>query len=30
VFDDTGRTVELGDHRYRASIYSFEFVLVSQ
>jgi GntR family transcriptional regulator len=29
VFDDAGRTVEYGDHLYRASIYSFEFVLVS-
>src|SRR5262245_37921421 len=30
VFDDAGRAVEYGDHLYRASIYSFEFVLVSQ
>jgi DNA-binding GntR family transcriptional regulator len=27
AFDDEGRAVEYGDHRYRASRYSFEFVL---
>jgi DNA-binding GntR family transcriptional regulator len=30
TFDDTGRAVEYGTHRYRASIYSFEFVLVNR
>lgn len=30
VFADAGRTVEYGDHLYRASIYSFEFVLASR
>src|SRR6266545_2272155 len=30
AFDDTGRAVEYGSHLYRASIYSFEFVLTSR
>ncbi len=30
VFDDAGRAVEYGTHLYRASIYSFEFILVSR
>jgi GntR family transcriptional regulator len=30
VFDDAGRAVEYGTHLYRASIYSFELVLVSR
>jgi DNA-binding GntR family transcriptional regulator len=29
AYDDTGRVVEYGDHVYRASVYSFEFVLAS-
>ncbi|HEY2701215.1 MAG TPA: GntR family transcriptional regulator [Pseudonocardiaceae bacterium] len=27
AYDETGRAVEYGDHIYRASVYSFEFVL---
>jgi DNA-binding GntR family transcriptional regulator len=27
AYDDAGRVVEFGDHVYRASVYSFEFVL---
>jgi DNA-binding GntR family transcriptional regulator len=30
TYDDAGRAVEFGSHVYRASIYSFEFVLVSR
>lgn len=30
VFDDAGRAVEYGNHLYRASIYSFELILVSR
>jgi DNA-binding GntR family transcriptional regulator len=30
AYDETGRVVEYGDHIYRASVYSFEFVLVSR
>jgi GntR family transcriptional regulator len=30
VFDDAGRAVEYGNHLYRASIYSFEFILASR
>ncbi|HEX3648230.1 MAG TPA: UTRA domain-containing protein, partial [Pseudonocardiaceae bacterium] len=30
AYDDTGRVVEYGDHVYRASVYSFEFVLASR
>jgi GntR family transcriptional regulator len=30
TYDDTGRAVEFGDHLYRASLYSFEIVLVSR
>ncbi|GIH16435.1 GntR family transcriptional regulator [Rugosimonospora africana] len=30
AYDDTGRAVEFGNHYYRASLYSFEFVLSSQ
>jgi hypothetical protein len=30
TFDDAGRAVEYGTHLYRASIYSFEFVLVNR
>jgi DNA-binding GntR family transcriptional regulator len=30
AYDETGRAVEYGDHIYRASVYSFEFVLVSR
>ncbi|HEY3748205.1 MAG TPA: GntR family transcriptional regulator [Pseudonocardiaceae bacterium] len=29
AYDDAGRVVEYGDHVYRASVYSFEFVLAS-
>ncbi|HEX3785724.1 MAG TPA: GntR family transcriptional regulator [Pseudonocardiaceae bacterium] len=29
AYDETGRAVEYGDHIYRASLYSFEFVLGS-
>ncbi len=29
AYDDAGRAVEYGDHVYRASVYSFEFVLAS-
>jgi DNA-binding GntR family transcriptional regulator len=29
AYDETGRVVEYGDHVYRASVYSFEFVLAS-
>jgi DNA-binding GntR family transcriptional regulator len=29
VYDDSGRVVEHGDHVYRASVYSFQFVLAS-
>lgn len=29
AYDETGRVVEYGDHVYRASLYSFEFVLAS-
>jgi len=27
AYDDSGRAVEFADHYYRASLYSFEFVL---
>lgn len=27
AYDDSGRAVEFGSHYYRASLYSFEFVL---
>jgi DNA-binding GntR family transcriptional regulator len=30
TYDDTGRAVEFGHHLYRASLYSFEIVLVSR
>lgn len=30
AYDETGRVVEYGDHVYRASLYSFEFVLASR
>jgi GntR family transcriptional regulator len=30
AYDESGRVVEYGDHIYRASVYSFEFVLVSR
>ena len=30
AYDASGRVVEYGDHIYRASVYSFEFVLVSR
>ena len=30
AYDDTGRPVEFGDHYYRASLYSFEFVLANR
>jgi DNA-binding GntR family transcriptional regulator len=29
AYDDTGRAVEFGNHYYRASLYSFEFVLAN-
>lgn len=30
AYDEAGRVVEYGDHVYRASVYSFEFVLASR
>jgi DNA-binding GntR family transcriptional regulator len=30
AYDETGRVVEYGDHIYRASLYSFEFVIASR
>ncbi len=30
AYDESGRVIEYGDHIYRASVYSFEFVLVSR
>jgi len=30
TYDDAGRALELADHRYRASLYSFEVVLVAR
>lgn len=30
AYDESGHVVEYGDHIYRASVYSFEFVLVSR